>query len=411
MPDVFRRLFRMVWGGDVDHALRPVLAVQLAGSVAGGAAIPFVGIWAIKHLGASQGALGTTLLVGAVLAGGSAYLGGHLSDRLGRRPLILAGWALNAFFPLLFLLVGRHVLAGLALLAILPAAGAFGGSASQAMVADLVPPERREAGYAAIRVTANLGVSVGPVVGGLLLLAGSWSALWIGVALLALNGAITAFRFIPRTGAYAPESPPDRNSAGVILRDRPFLVFLVSAALAWLVYVAYESVLPISLTTAHGISASTWGFLVIINPVLVTLLQMRLIRWTEPYPAGLKLAIGLPLMGFSFLLLSVSSSFPVIALVLTLFVIGEMLWVPSSQSVVSRLAPADVRGAYMGAFGMMGSAGWALAPFLGLHVRAAGGDSAMWLMFAGFSLVAAATGAFAAAGAVRRPKHVLLDPL
>jgi predicted MFS family arabinose efflux permease len=301
------------------------------------------------------------------------------------------------------------VLAGLALMALLPAVGAFGGSADQAMVADLVPPERHEAGYAAIRVTANLGVTFGPVVGGLLLLAGGWNALWIGVALLALNGLVTAWRFIPRAGAYTPESPPERGSVGVILRDRPFLIFLVSAALSYLVYVAYESVLPISLTTAHGISASTWGFLLVINPVMVTLFQMRLIGWTASYPAALKLAVGLPLMGFSFLLLSISSSLPVIALVIFLFVIGEMLWVPSSQSIVARLAPADIRGAYMGAFGMTASAGWALAPFLGLNVRAAAGDGATWTMFAAFSLAAAATGAYAATGAVRR--RVVLDPL
>jgi hypothetical protein len=59
---------------------------------------------------------------------------------------------------------------------------------------------------------------------------------------------------------------------------------------------------------------------------------------------------------------------------------------------------------------MMGSAGWALAPFLGLHMRAAGGDGAARPTFAAFSPTAAATGASAAAGALRRPR-VLLDRL
>ena len=51
-----------------------------------------------------------------------------------------------------------------------------------------------------------------------------------------------------------------------------------------------------------------------------------------------------------------------------LFVIGEMLWVPTSQAVVAGLAPADLRGAYMGAFGSRAAAGFALAPFIGLSV-------------------------------------------
>jgi hypothetical protein len=44
---LFARLFRLVWGGDVDRALRPVLAVSLVGSIAGSSAYPFMVIWAI----------------------------------------------------------------------------------------------------------------------------------------------------------------------------------------------------------------------------------------------------------------------------------------------------------------------------------------------------------------------------
>ena len=93
------RLFRLVWGGEVDRALRPVLAVQLAGSIAGSAAYPFLGIWAIKALHASQGRLAFTYLISAAVAGVVGYVSGHWSDRLGRRPLILSGWGLQALVP------------------------------------------------------------------------------------------------------------------------------------------------------------------------------------------------------------------------------------------------------------------------------------------------------------------------
>ena len=154
------RLFRLVWGGDVDRALRPVLAVTLCGSIAGATAYPFMGIWAIKHLHAPQGELAFTYLVGAVLAGGIGYGGGHLSDHVGRRPMILAGWGLEALVPLLLLAVGTNLYWGLALLSLLPVFGSLGGAADQAMVADLVPPERHEAAYAAVRVANNLGIGL-----------------------------------------------------------------------------------------------------------------------------------------------------------------------------------------------------------------------------------------------------------
>jgi predicted MFS family arabinose efflux permease len=401
VPPLVARVFRLVWGGEVDRALRPVLAVQLAGSMAGGCVFPFLGIWAIKHLHASQGAVGAVYLVGAVLAAGSGYLGGHLSDHYGRRPLILVGWALSALMPVAALLVGERELLGLAVLAVLPSIGSIGGSADTAMVADLVPPERHEAAYASVRVASNFGVTIGPVIGGLLLALAGWNALFVGVCVLAANAVVLAWRYVPRRGAYSPEAPPEKGRALVILRDRPFLVYFASGVLASFVYVAYETVLPISLTVSHGLSASTWGFLVIVNPALVTAFQLRLTRRVERFSAAAKLGAALPLMGLPFLLLSVSSAIPVVVGVIVLFVIGEMLWIPSSQSVVARLAPADLRGAYMGAFGISWSISWALGPFLGLQVHAAAGDTATWVMFAAMSLVAGSVGAMAAAGAAR----------
>jgi dipeptide/tripeptide permease len=191
----------------------------------------------------------------------------------------------------------------------------------------------------------------------------------------------------------------------VIARDRPFLLFVLSAVFAWLVYVAFETVLPISLVSSHGYSSSTWGFLVIVNPALVTFFQLRLTESVAAVPAATKLAVGLPLMGLPFLLLSVNDSLPVVMLILFLFVIGEMLWVPTSQSAVAGLAPADLRGAYMGAFGATAAVGFALAPFIGLQVRNSFGDSAVWMLEAALSLVAAGTGAAAVRIALgRRPE-------
>src|SRR3954465_624104 len=161
------RLFRLVWGGDVDRALRPVLAVSLAGSIAGSSAYPVMGVWASKELHAPQGTLAFSYLIGAVLAGVTGYGGGHLSDHIGRRPLILFGWGFQALVPLALFGVGDHTYLGLGLLALMPAFGSLGGAADTAMVADLVAPERHEAAYASVRVAANLGVTIGPPIGGL----------------------------------------------------------------------------------------------------------------------------------------------------------------------------------------------------------------------------------------------------
>jgi predicted MFS family arabinose efflux permease len=392
------RIFRLVWGGDVDRALRPVLAVSLIGSIAGASAYPFLGIWAIKELHAPQSALAFSYLIGAVLAGATGYAGGHWSDRVGRRPLILAGWGFQAAVPLALLAVGHHVYLGLALLALLPVFGSLGGAADQAMVADLVAPDRQEAAYASVRVASNLGVTIGPVLGGALLVGGHWPHLWIGTLVLSTIGFAVAVRYIPRGGAYAPEGPPQRGSFGVIVRDTPFLLFMLASMFATMTYVATETLLPISVTTTHHLAPALWGVLMILNPLFVTVFQLRLTRWTAGIPASLKLGVAMPLMGVPFLLLNVHGSAGVIALVIMLFVIGEMLWVPTSQAVVAALAPADIRGAYMGVFGGTWSVGWAATPFLGLQVRHAYGDATMWMCVATVGVIAGIMGLLAARG-------------
>ena len=396
------RLFRLIWGDDVERALRPVLGVALAGAIAGSAGWSFLGIWAIDELGASGRQLGAGFLVGAIVAAAAGYAGGHVSDYVGRRPVILFGAAGHTLLGLALITVGDRIYLGLAVMALAGTFGSIYSAADQALVADLVPPERHEAAYASVRVAANLGVTMGPPIGGLFLLLGDWNALFVGISLLAAVSLAIAVRFIPSSGAYTPEQAPERGSFGVIRRDHAFLLFLVSGALAYLVYVSYETVLPISLVDTYGLEPATWGFLVIVNPLLVTLFQLRLTRRVSHVPPAPKLVVAMLLMGLPFLLLSASSAIPVVVFVIAVFVLGEMLWVPTSQSVIAALAPEDVRGAYMGAFGATGAFGFALAPFSGLAIRDASGDTAMWGFFAAVSVLAAIAGAAACAIAFGR---------
>jgi len=253
-----------------------------------------------------------------------------------------------------------------------------------------------------VRVASNLGVTMGPPLGGLMLLDENYRVLFIGVALLSFAAFAIAYRYIPARGAYSPEEPPTRGSIGVIGRDRAFLLFLVSAVFAWIVYVAYEAVLPIAAVSTYGLSPTTWGLLVAINPILVTFFQLRVTRWTAGIAAAPKLFAAMLVMGLPFLVLTAKPTVVVIAAVIFVFVIGEMLWFPTSQAIVARLAPEDVRGAYMGAFGSTAAFGFALGPFAGLQLLGAYGHAATWTFFAGVGVAAAITGALATVLAIGR---------
>jgi predicted MFS family arabinose efflux permease len=391
---MLKRLPRLIWGDDVEPALRPLLIVGFVGSLAGSATWTFVGIWAIDELQASSSQLGLYFVAAAVISASMGYLGGHVSDHLGRRPVILVGWGLTAFVPLSWTLVDDYPTA-LPLLLLMSLFGPIAMAATQALVADVVRAERHEHAYASLRVANNLGVTLGPPVGGALLLTGNYDVLWTGVTVIGGLVLFLAWRLLPARGDYAPEEPPARGSFGVIRRDGAFLLFLAAMVLAHLVYFAFEAVLPIAAVDSYGLTPAAWGFLVIVNPLLVTLFQLRLTRRVERYPAAPKFALAMLLMGWPFLLLSLNSSVVVIALVILIFVLGEMLWIPTSQAIAAGLAPADLRGAYMGAFSSTSSAGFALGPFIGLQVRGGFGDTAMWGFFAGTAVVGAVLGVVA----------------
>jgi predicted MFS family arabinose efflux permease len=393
-----QRLSRLLAGfiltGEHDRALRPVLIVYFLGATAFSAFWSFVAVWAIDELHASSTQIGVMFFFDAVAGAAAGFVGGNLSDRLGRRPVIVFGWLAQSLVVLALAAAGDAVVLGLALVVAASAAGAPALAAGSAIVADLVPEEARESAYAAQRVVFNLGVVLGPPVGAVLLLVADWASLRIGVAALGFVAAIVAWRQLPVTGAHrADEAHPTRTRAiRVIARDLAFLLLLASTLLGFVVYIAFETVLPVVAVSSFDLEPSTWGFLVIINPLLVTLFQLRLTNRVAAVSPARKLAAAMLLMGFPFLLLLLSGSIAVVVVVIVIFVAGEMLWTPTAQALAAALAPDRFRGAYMGAFGSSSAIAWALGPLAALQVRDAYGDGALWGFFAAISLAAAIVG-------------------
>jgi sugar phosphate permease len=167
---------------------------------------------------------------------------------------------------------------------------------------------------------------------------------------------------------------------------------LVATLLGGMVYTAFETVLPVVSVSSFHLPAATWGLLVGINPVLVTLFQVRLTRAIESRGPTAKMCAGVLLMGLPFLLLVASSSLPVIALVIVIFVFGEMVWVPTVQAVVAGWPPSDQLGARMGLFAGTMQLAWMTAPLVSLQLRAARGDEAMWAFFAALAVASMTMG-------------------
>ena len=392
----------MTFGGGLDRRVAPIVAVSFTYSASFSTFWVYVGIYAVKGLNWPASRVGLLFLASAPAAAVANYLSGRISDRTGRKPLIVGSFLASSANMLLLAWLGGTTALAFVLIVLQGVIGAPAYSLDRVLVADLVPDEEsREPGYAMVRVATNLGTLVGPPLAALLVFVADWTAFLLGIAALGVVGAALAVALLPPTRTRLELGEP--GSLRVVLRDRPFSLLLLSTLLAFTNYCGFETVLPVLAVSAYGLAPSTWGLLVIISPALVVLAQLRLTRASGRVPPAPRLAGATLLMGLPFLALLASSHVGVIAAVIVVFVVGEMVWMPTSQAVAAQLAPAHARGTYFGALAAMTGPAWTLAPFIAFQLREQSGVDSVWLLFAAIALASAAAGAAAVRSYQRRP--------
>jgi predicted MFS family arabinose efflux permease len=394
--------YERVLGDELDPRVRPVAAVSFTYAVFSTFWV-YVGVFAVKGLGASAEDVGILFLLAAPPAAVANYASGAVSDRVGRRGLIVGSFVASAANMTVLWLVGHRVGFAFALIVLQGVLGAPAYSLDRVLVADFVwEPDVRERAYATVRVANNLGILVGPPLAALLIHVGGWSAFLLGLVAVAIVGAGVTIVVVPRCSVRAPADRPRVRVLRLLARDRPFVLLLVSTLFGFVIYVGYETVLPVIAVSDYGLASSTWGLLLIIAPLLVVTSQLRLTRASAGVDAATRMAAAMLLMGLPFLALVAASSVPVITAVIVVFVVGEMLWIPTSQALAAELAPPPLRGTYFGALAAMTGPAWTLVPLIALQLRAAAGVAAVWLLFAIAAVVGAGVGIAAARAAKRR---------
>ncbi len=389
-----RLLARALFGGRLDRRVAPIVPVSFTYSASFSTFWVYVGIYAVKGLHWPASRVGLLFLASAPAAAVANYLSGRISDRTGRKPLIVASFLASSMNVLLLTWLGGTTALAFVLIVVQGVIGAPAYSLDRVLVADLVADdESREPAYASVRVATNLGTLVGPPLGALLVFVAGWTAFLLGIAVLGVIGAAFAIALLPPAHAIVETREP--GSLRTVVRDRPFSLLLLSTLLAFTDYCGFETVLPVLAVSAYGLAPSTWGLLVIISPALVVLAQLRLTRASSRIPPASRLAGATLLMGLPFLALLASSHVAMIAAVIVVFVIGEMVWMPTSQAVAAQLAPPHARGTYFGALAAMTGPAWTLAPFVAFQLRAHAGVGSVWLLFAAIAVASAAAGAAA----------------
>jgi MFS family permease len=212
----------------------------------------------------------------ALFAGSSfigSFLGGALTDRIGRRSMIIFSLLTSAFSTLAMGFVDSLQ----AFYIIAMVSGIFtdtGGPAYNAIVGDLLPEEKRAQGFGVLRVALNVSAVIGPAIGGFLA-ARSYLALFVIDAIISTIVAIIVYFTIPET---KPELQPGvkPESMGQSFRgyfrvfgDGAFLLFILASTLAWMTYMNMNTTLGVFLRDVHGIPEAGYGYIISLNAIIV----------------------------------------------------------------------------------------------------------------------------------------------
>ena len=327
----------------------------------GGFVVPFLTLYLTGQRGVSvsQAALMVSLFgIGSFTA---ALVGGELTDRLGRRPVMLISFLIA---PANMILLGlARPLALIALLTVLQ--GFFTDlyrPAVNASIADLVPSEGRPRAYGYLYWAINLGAALAPVVAGLLA--------HLDYFLLFLGDALTTFIFglIVLWGVRETRPAQAQHAAGVALGQRvamlgrePLLLLFAGLTLLFgMIYMQGYVTLPVDMQ-ANGMRPDQYGLAIALNGALIVLVNIPVSNWAVRWPRFIALAVAALFLGLGYGLTSMATSLAFYGLTVAVWTLGEIAASAVAPAVVADLSPVELRGLYQGIF----SAAWGLSFFLG----------------------------------------------
>ena len=334
-----------------------VVVVSFIDRVGGTLLFPFFSLYITQrfNVGMTQAVviLGMFSIFG--LFGG--MIGGALTDKFGRRRLILFGLIASALSTLTIGMVDQFIM-------LYPLAMIVGlltdvaGPAHQAMIADILPEEKRQEGFGILRVVGNMSWIVGPTIGGFVANR-SFMALFIIDAVVSCLVALLVYLLISETKPEPKEGEQPETilqtfkGYGVVLKDFAYMAFLVAGILMGLVYQQMYNTLSVYLRDVHGINPQGYGFLMTVSAITVILLQFWVSRQIKHRPPFLMIALGVVFYMIGFSMFGMVSAYWLFCAAIVVITFGEMIIMPTSQYLAANFAPVEMRGRYMAVFGLI----------------------------------------------------------
>lgn len=352
---------------------------------------PFLMIYISERLDQPLATVTSLLTLNAAAGVVFSFISGQLLDQFGRKWLMVVSLAMLGVY---YLLIGQaSTLLHFALLMVV--SGAFQPLyrvGADAMLADLIPAQDRPEAYSLMRMSNNLGVSVGPAVGGFIAASSYSIAFYIaagGMLTYSLLMLVMGHETLPATGDGSRRAPPLRDYLA-ILKDRDYVYYLtaftftqIGAAIIWVL-------LGVHTKTNFGIPENLYGFIPATNAIMVVALQYLVTNQTKKHPPLPMMALGALFFALGVGSVAMGRGFWAFWTSMVVVTIGELILMPTSTTYVARLAPVDKRGRYMSLNAITWSVATGIGPLMAGAINDTFGSGWMWLAGGLIGLLSAA---------------------
>jgi MFS family permease len=345
-----------------------LISVYFIDRVGGALIFPFLSLYITGKFGVGMTQVGIMLAIHSVSAFLGSMLGGALADKFGRKSMLIIGLISSASVSLSMGLVQDWKIFYL-LVSLTGFLSNIGDPAASAMLADILPVEKRTDGYGILRVAVNLAVTIGPAIGGLL--AGvSYLLLFIMDCVISYIATFIVFVALPETKPANPEGQAEQGvmqsigGYGKVFKDKLFLVLILLTTFTAIVYLQINTSLSVYLRDLNGTSPKEFGYILSLNAIMVVIFQFSITKQVKKYQPLWMMALGNLLYAGGFAMYGFVSSYSYFLLAMVIITIGEMVIAPVIQTVIANMAPQDMRGRYMAAFQLGRGTASAVGPMI-----------------------------------------------
>jgi MFS family permease len=347
----------------------------------------FLAIYMVKDMHIPLETVGIALCLTSLAGVAAVYAGGSIADAFGRKKVLVAGLVLQ---------IAAYVLIGLAidanapfleLLAVLSLSALVQGiyqSVPDTMITDVVPPHSRVEAFSLIRVGANLGWVIGPMLGGLLLLLMPFSWVFFLAAATTFAYMLIALFELRETRSAEKLEKLRLRDITLIIKDRPFLLFAILGAFMTIPYQQMYTLLSVYASDIVRLDDFWIGMLFTLSGAMVVLFQYPLSLKLRNYRLTTMLTLAALVFASGFCVLAVSTAFVIPFICMAVATVAEMIWYPATITLQANMAPEDRRGRYFGFAGLFSSLGFAIGPLAGGELMGTFGQdlSLMWVVVA-----------------------------